>query len=67
MSEADVKRLSTARARCALLRHMPGTVLHAIEADNGRTVFIVTWQSLCRTFETLAEVDAWLSTVEVRG
>lgn len=67
MSEADIKRLATVRARCALLKHMPGTLLHAIEADNGRPVFIVIWQALCRTFDRLDEVESWLTTVEARG
>ena len=57
------KRYESLRAQCALLRHMPGTMLHQLEDDVGRPQFIVTWQALTRAFSDLDEVEAWLHKV----
>ncbi len=51
--------IDTLRARCALV----GIALHVTTDDHGQTVFIASRWALTRTFETLAEVEAWLDRV----
>jgi hypothetical protein len=63
----DGKRFQTLRAECALIPHMRGTVLHQLEDDAGRPVWIVTWQALTRSFGSLDEVSSWLAVVEGRA
>lgn len=55
------KKLDTLRARCALA----GIALHVSQDDRGHVMFIASRWALTRSFETMAEVDAWL--VRVSG
>ena len=53
------KRLATLRAQCALA----GVVLHQIENDHGKTVYIVSKWALTRELADLDAVSAWLEKV----
>ena len=53
------KRLATLRARCALA----GVVLHQIENDHGKTVYIVSKWALTRELADLNGVSGWLEKV----
>lgn len=60
MSAADPKALVTAKARAALL----GATLHALQDDDGSPLYVVSWRALTRSFDGLAELDAWLTRFE---
>ena len=62
VAEVD-KRIATARARVALL----GGVLHVIESDRGRPIFIVSRWCLTKELADIEAVEAWLARVEARG
>lgn len=62
VAEAD-KRIATVRARVALL----GGVLHVVESDCGRPVFIVSRWCLTKELPDIETVEAWLARVESRG
>lgn len=53
------KQYATLRARCALA----GVVLHQIENDFGKTVYIVSRWALTRELSDLESVAAWLDCV----
>ena len=53
------KQYATLRARCALA----GVVLHQIENDHGKTVYIVSRWALTRELPDLDAVAAWLDCV----
>ena len=53
------EELDSLRARCALA----GIALHVSQDDRGRAMFIASRWVLTRTFETMAEVEAWLCRV----
>jgi len=55
------KRLATLTARAALA----GVILHAIENDHGKTVYIVTRWAMTRELAALDAVENWL--VRVTG
>ena len=55
------KQLATLHARCALA----GVVLHQIENDHGKTVYIVSKWALTSELADLDAVSAWL--VKVTG
>jgi hypothetical protein len=57
---ADAKRFATARARAALR----GMLLHRIDGDDGRAVFIATYRALTKHFASLDELDRWLEKVD---
>ena len=61
VAETD-KRIATARARVALL----GGVLHLVESDSGRPVFIVSRWTLTKELQDIEAVEAWLAQVEAR-
>lgn len=58
-AEALNKQYATLRARCALA----GVMLHEIENDHGKTVFIVSRWALTRELPDLDAVAAWLDCV----
>lgn len=60
MNETHRKAFETARARCALR----SIVLHRIEDDAGRPLFIATFHALTKHFDTLDEVEQWLLAVD---
>lgn len=53
------KLFNTLQARAALKE----IALHALEADNGRTVYIATRWALTKQLDSLEEVEAWLDRV----
>lgn len=55
----DQKRLATLRARAALA----GVVLHDIEGDFGKTIYIVSRWALTRELDSLDAAEAWLKKV----
>ena len=55
----DGKRLATLTARAAPV----GIVLHSIDGDDGRPLYIASRWALTRSFSDLGEVDAWLTRV----
>jgi hypothetical protein len=57
LTDADTKRLATARARCALL----GAALYRRIGDGGAVTFIVG----LRKFRSLDEVESYLDTIGV--
>lgn len=58
-AEALNKQYATLRARCALA----GVMLHQIENDYGKTVYIVSRWALCRELPDLESAAAWLDCV----
>lgn len=54
------KRQASAAARAAL----QGIVLNAIQADDGRPLYVASIQALTRCFDDLGKVEAWLDQVE---
>ena len=56
---ADQKRLATLRAKAALSGH----ILHAIEGDNGRTLYIFSKWAQVRQLESIERAEMWLSHV----
>lgn len=55
-ADTERKRAATAQARLALV----GVVLRRIEADDGRPQWIVTEDALCRSFDSLGELERWI-------
>lgn len=55
------KQLHTFKARAALA----GFALHAIRNDLERRLFVATAGAITLSFETLAEVDRWLSALPI--
>jgi len=53
------KAFATLQARAALA----GVVLHRLEDDRGREVFVVSRWAMTRQLDSLQEVDAWLTRV----
>ena len=53
------KRVATAQARAALA----GVVLHDIEGDDGRRVYIASRWALTRSFAEIEDVERWLDRV----
>jgi hypothetical protein len=58
-STQDQKRLATIQAHCALA----GVVLHQIDNDHGKTVYIVSRWALTRELADLDAVSVWLEAV----
>lgn len=56
---ADPKRFATLQAHAALA----GVVLHQLDGDFGRPVYIATRWALTRQFDSLGEVALWLERV----
>jgi hypothetical protein len=55
----DQKRLATLRAKAALTGH----VLHAIEGDNGQTLYIFSKWAQVRQLENIERAETWLAHV----
>ena len=53
------KRVATAQARAALA----GVVLHDIEGDDGRPLYIASRWALTRSFSEIEDVERWLDHV----
>ncbi len=53
------KQVATATAHAALC----GIVLHAIEGDDGRPLYVASRWALTRQFETIEAVESWLARV----
>ena len=58
-STTDAKRLASLRARAAIA----GIVLHAIENDHGKTVYIFTKWATTREIDSLSVAEMWLDMV----
>ena len=56
---ADQKRLATLRAKAALSGH----ILHAIEGDNGQTLYIFSKWAQVRQLESIERAELWLAHV----
>ena len=53
------KRVATLRAKAALSGH----ILHAIEGDNGQTLYIFSKWAQVRQLESIERAEMWLSHV----
>ena len=58
-STTDAKRLASLRARAAIA----GIVLHAIENDCGKTVYIFTKWATTREIDSIGIAEMWLDMV----
>ena len=53
------KRLATAKARAALRE----IALHSTDSDDGRALYVASMHALCKAFDDLSEVEAWLDRI----